>query len=126
MKVKRIIILIMLISVALIVFKFYGYKILGIEKFVHKKQSCVEYSNGGGEMIITYEIFEFSKNDVLYYIEDSKHLTNNYKKSFKYTKSGDYFFINTNEEDFMLSGLDTLKLIGDTLIANGVIKFIKQ
>ena len=126
MKVKRIILLCICISIALIVIKFYGYKILGIEKFVHKKQSCIEYSNGGGAMLITYETFEFSDNEVVYYIEDSNHLNNNYKKSFKYIKKDDYIYIKTNDEDFMLSELDTLKIIGDTLKTRYGINFIKQ
>ncbi len=126
MKVKRIIIIFLCVSIALILFKFYGYKILGIDKFVHKNEACVEYSNGGGAMIITYQTFEFSKNDVLYYTEDSEHLNNGYKKSFKYTKKGDYIYIKINNEDFMLSELDTLKIIGDTLKNHFGIKFIKQ
>lgn len=126
MKVKRITTVILFVSIFIIVLKSYGYKMLGIEKFVHKKQSCVEYSNGGGAMIITYETFEFSKNDVLYYIEDSEHLNNGYRKSFKYTKKGDYIYIKTDKEDFMLFELDTLKIIGDTLKNNYGLRFIKQ
>jgi hypothetical protein len=126
MKVKRITTVILFVSIFIIVLKCYGFKMLGIEKFVHKKQSCVEYSNGGGAMIITYETFEFAKNDVLYYTEDSEHLNNGYRKSFKYTKKGDYIYIKIDKEDFMLSGLDTLRISGDTLIAHNVIKFIKQ
>lgn len=117
---------ILFLLIAVMVSYFYRYKILGIEKFVEKRESCAEYSDGGGEMTTTYGILEFSKDDVLYYTEDSNHRNNGYKKSFKYSRKGNYIYIKTSTEDFMLDDFDTMRIVGDTLRGCCGTEFIKQ
>ena len=123
---SKILMFIVSLLIAVLVFNFYGYKILGIEKFVEKRKSCAEYSNGGGEMTTTYGILEFSKDDVLYYTEDSNHRNNGYKKSFKYSKKDNYIYIKRSTEDYMLVDFDTMRIVGDTLRGCCGTAFIKQ
>jgi len=112
--------------IAVVVIYFFRYKILGIEKFVEKRVSCAEYSDGGGETITTYGVLEFSKDDVLYYTEDSNHRNNGYKKSFKYSKKDNYIYIKRRTEDYMLVDFDTMRIVGDTLRGYSGTEFIKQ
>ena len=113
MKLKRIILIFIGILVIVVAFKFYGYRILGIEKFVEKIESCVEYSNGGGKMIVSYEVLEFSEDYVTYCTENSLHVNSGYKKSFKYSRKDNYIYIKRSKEDYMLVYIDTLKVVGD-------------
>ncbi|TPD70435.1 hypothetical protein [Flavobacterium microcysteis] len=112
--------------IAVVVIYLFRYKILGIEKFVEKRVSCAEYSDGGGETTTTYGVLEFSKDDVLYYTEDSNHRNNGYKKSFKYSKKDNYIYIKRRTEDYMLVDFDTMRIVGDTLRGYSGTEFIKQ
>jgi hypothetical protein len=123
---SKILILFIIFSIAFIVLKFYGYKLLGIEKYVYKRESCVEYSNGGGAMITSYDILEFSENEVLYYTENSLHMNNGDKKSFKYSKKNNHIYIKRDKEDYRFGDLDTMRIFGDTLRSLDGTEFIKQ
>ena len=125
MKRKYIIASVLFICLLFLTLKFYGNEILGIDKYVRKNESCVEYSNGGGAMIITYHILAFSKKEVAYHIEDDKGKTTWPKKSYKFSRNGSKIYIHGPEADFMLSDIDTLEVVGDTLIA-GNYKFIHE
>ena len=125
MKRKYVVALILLSCLILFTVKFYGNKIIGIDKYVRINQSCVEYSNGGGAMIITYHILTFSKKEVVYHIEDDQGKTTWPKIAYKFSRNGSEIYIHGPNADFMLSDIDTLEVVGDTLIA-GNYKFIHE
>lgn len=125
MKQKKIFYII-IICITLLAIKRYGYKILGREKFVKEVKSCEEYAFGGGAMIRSYIVLEFSKEDGLCYYENAFHIVTTDKQSFKYTKKDNYIYIKGDKGSYLVTEYDTLKRIGDTLRGSWGTKFIKE
>lgn len=82
--------ILIVIAAVCLVFFFYGKATP--KRYIHVSESCVEYSGGGGEMIVMHHILEFDDTEVTI-TSDNKNTGECDSKTYPYTKHGDSIYI---------------------------------